>query len=214
MFTRKHVFRDIYPYVCTFKGCSQGTHLFERRHDWFHHERDVHRREWVCSCCRSAKTFGIKASFRDHLKQKNRRIKIWDSQMTVLVDQGERSIESEQPCPLCADKMLPQALQRHLGKHMEQLALFVIPGSVEDDENDDSDEMGEGDNQDKPEDLLDDDSEEPSSTSKTADIPKTEDVANSKTEPNTTADHTEFFELFQYNQPILGFHLLSFTSKH
>jgi hypothetical protein len=92
--------------------------------------------------------------------------------MTVLVDQGERSIESEQPCPLCADKMLPKALQRHLGKHMEQLALFVIPGSVEDDENNDSDEIGEGDNQDKPEDLLDDDSEEASSTSKTADIPR------------------------------------------
>ncbi|CCX33707.1 Similar to Putative ankyrin repeat protein L93; acc. no. Q5UPG5 [Pyronema omphalodes CBS 100304] len=133
--------------------------------------------------------------------------------MSVLVDQGERSNESEQPCPLCADKMLPKALQRHLGKHMEQLVLFIIPGSVEDDGNDESDEAGEVDDQDKLEDLPDDDSndgedeppntlnipesqriEEPSPTSKTADIPKTEDVAHSKTEQNTTADQTEFFE--------------------
>jgi hypothetical protein len=77
---RKHVFRDIRPYVCTFKGCSQATHLFERRHDWFYHERDVHRREWVCSCCHRAKTFGSKASFRTHL---NKRIAASTSQIVV-----------------------------------------------------------------------------------------------------------------------------------
>ncbi|KAI5801072.1 hypothetical protein FPQ18DRAFT_65659 [Pyronema domesticum] len=45
---QKHVFGDIRPYVCTYKECPQASHLFERRHDWFHHERDIHRREWIC----------------------------------------------------------------------------------------------------------------------------------------------------------------------
>jgi ankyrin repeat protein len=44
--------------------------------------------------------------------------------------------------------LLPKMLQKHLGHHMEQIALFVIPGSFEDDDNDDkiydNDDVSEG----------------------------------------------------------------------
>jgi hypothetical protein len=64
-----------------------------------------------------------------------------------MVDQNERAIESEQLCPLCGEKFQPKHLQKHLGRHMEQIALFVVPGSFEE-EVDDNEDEGEDEGED------------------------------------------------------------------
>ena len=48
---RRHFFRDLRPYVCTFDSCTEPNRLFETRHDWFDHEVRYHRREWYCVEC-------------------------------------------------------------------------------------------------------------------------------------------------------------------
>jgi ankyrin repeat protein len=65
-------------------------------------------------------------------------------EMNVLVDRGARSIESNQQCPLCQDKHFPRQLRSHLGRHLEQIALFILPGSSEQ-ENEDSDQSPDSD---------------------------------------------------------------------
>jgi hypothetical protein len=75
--------------------------------------------------------------------------------LSVLIDESERAVESGQPCPLWGIMLLPKILQKHLGKHMEQIALFVIPGSFEEDGDDDKDN-DEDNNDDEEDDDRDD----------------------------------------------------------
>lgn len=46
---RKHVLKDIRPYVCTFEDCN--LKLFAERHSWFEHEMQDHRCKWRCNFC-------------------------------------------------------------------------------------------------------------------------------------------------------------------
>ncbi|KAI1822191.1 hypothetical protein F4861DRAFT_410031 [Xylaria intraflava] len=44
---KRHVFRDLRPYICTFQQCHSAEKLFSSRHEWKHHEFQIHRRETV-----------------------------------------------------------------------------------------------------------------------------------------------------------------------
>ncbi|KAI5810621.1 hypothetical protein BZA77DRAFT_391361 [Pyronema omphalodes] len=147
---QKHVFRDIRPYVCTFRNCSQASRLYSSRHEWFHHECEFHRREWPCEHCDEVSSSC--QDFKDHITKRHRHLLRIET-MAVLVDRSERVVESSQPCPLCPETLTPKALQRHLGKHMQQIALFVLPGSLQEDEEDDDDNVEET----KDEDIDDED---------------------------------------------------------
>jgi hypothetical protein len=70
--TRRHVFRDLRPYICTVEGCTKSEYLFAPRHDWFQHEADVRRREWYCSPCDEA--FSVREHFGGHLEKKKKKI--------------------------------------------------------------------------------------------------------------------------------------------
>ncbi|KAI5816702.1 hypothetical protein BZA77DRAFT_311673 [Pyronema omphalodes] len=130
---KKHVFEDLRPYVCTFKDCTTASHLFSNRHDWFNHENDTHRREWFCNKCTEA--FTSADNFRVHLKSNHAEIishdQDPDQQLDIYIDRAERPIQSEQPCPLCDKKLNPRQLQSHLGRHMQQISLFSLPGVSE-----------------------------------------------------------------------------------
>ncbi|KAI5810627.1 hypothetical protein BZA77DRAFT_347636 [Pyronema omphalodes] len=135
---QKHVFRDIRPYVCTFRNCSQASRLYSSRHEWFHHECEFHRREWPCDHCDEVSSSS--QAFKDHITKRHRHLLDIES-IAVLVDRSERVVESSQPCPLCPETLTPKRLQRHLGKHMQQIALFVLPGSLQEDEEDQDDNV-------------------------------------------------------------------------
>ncbi|KAK7613008.1 hypothetical protein IWX49DRAFT_625423 [Phyllosticta citricarpa] len=44
---KKHVSKDLAPYVCTFDSCSTPFRRFEKRREWFEHELS-HRSKWKC----------------------------------------------------------------------------------------------------------------------------------------------------------------------
>ncbi|KAI5810619.1 hypothetical protein BZA77DRAFT_347632 [Pyronema omphalodes] len=197
---QKHVFRDIRPYVCTFRNCSQASRLYSSRHEWFHHECEFHRREWPCEHCDQVSSSS--QDFKDHITKRHRHLLGIES-MAMLVDRSERVVESSQPCPLCSEILTPKRLQSHLGKHMQQIALFVLPGSLQEEEEDDDDNVEET----KDEDVDDDDNygSEGSDNGSDARWSKVEDnggespglLSDSKsdsTEPETVVSEKDFFE--------------------
>ncbi|TVY38770.1 hypothetical protein LSUB1_G004396 [Lachnellula subtilissima] len=147
---KKHIFRDLKPYVCTFKECTMR--MFSSRNDWFSHEIQYHRREWVCPYCH-LNAFTDKPTFTKHLANIHS-ITLSTSQLDALVLQSEEPINKipAAACPLCDEweaNLLNTKLdsvashspgndqtqaygtikrfRTHLGRHMEQLALFALP---------------------------------------------------------------------------------------
>ena len=147
---RRHVFMDLRPYVCTFPNCQRSDYLFESTHEWFEHERMLHRREWFCGACQEI--LPSSRAFEHHLLASHGG-QIESVQLPALVRRSERAAESKQDCTLCGQvNLAPRILQRHIGRHMQQIALFVIPNSEkeegedgeDEDEDEDEDEGEEG----------------------------------------------------------------------
>ena len=137
----KHVHSDLASYVCTQDHCSHP--LFESRNQWFEHELEEHRRQWVCSVCEkrleSAQLFG------NHMRTQHSG-SFLESQLPALAARSARPLERipASACPLCDYEAIVkrkldldtgpepvtvkiQTFRNHLGRHLEQLALFVLP---------------------------------------------------------------------------------------
>lgn len=125
---RRHVYKDLRPYVCTFADCPRSDYLFDTRHEWFEHESLIHRREWFCNACKQS--YPQATMFKRHLETKHQEsFSSSKLQLDVVVRRGERAIEPGQSCPLCEEKNLsPRTFEKHVGRHMQQIALFVLPG--------------------------------------------------------------------------------------
>ncbi|KAH7327481.1 hypothetical protein BKA65DRAFT_68013 [Rhexocercosporidium sp. MPI-PUGE-AT-0058] len=189
---KKHVFRDLRPYVCTFKECN--LRMFRSRNEWFAHELQAHRREWTCATC--SKLFASKSSFKSHL--------LWHypamagSELDALILQSEEPMDRfpASACLICdeweAQIMNPNRnekrallndgkdvepygtktqFRRHLGRHMEQLALFALPRDNLDDVEDDSEREIPGE-------VHDDDSNASTGTTVSKHSAEITDIAN------------------------------------
>ncbi|OCL13569.1 hypothetical protein AOQ84DRAFT_429336 [Glonium stellatum] len=145
---RKHVLQDLEPYICTFPSCSLDS--FQSQHAWFEHELLLHRSRWVCSQCSGS--FGSSDELKEHISQRHRSV-ISGRQISAIVEQSKRSIDSIQPseCPFCDDPWAKDdqktttgeevlvvkldQFRRHVGHHLQQIALFALPRSTEGNEN-------------------------------------------------------------------------------
>jgi hypothetical protein len=150
------VFRDLMAYSCTFEHCNSG--LFESRIAWKSHELAEHRRDWQCPSCR--RDFGTRDFVVRHMSAEHPATE--DGLVHALVTAGspEHTSAKISDCPFCDDcnarpnllylEPTPQGeqtshefsipidiYQRHLSRHMEQLALFAVPPA-----NDDGDDEG------------------------------------------------------------------------
>jgi hypothetical protein len=131
---RRHVFRDLRPYVCTFEKCQDSERLFVTRHEWVSHEQQMHRRKWIClELCE--REFSTKAALEKHLVDQHTS----DNETPVLsrvADMCERGIDAteQSSCPICRETMSLSRLQEHLATHLEEIALGVLPVEVEEDE--------------------------------------------------------------------------------
>ncbi|OJD24621.1 hypothetical protein ACJ73_04019 [Blastomyces percursus] len=103
----RHVFDDLQPYVCTFRDCPTPNQAYSRRRTWFNHEKTAHRAA--------------------QLPQ-------GDSHAALLQSSGPMDTLSAVDCPLCREQVLSlHHLERHLARHLEQLALFALPKDVRED---------------------------------------------------------------------------------
>ncbi|KAI5803631.1 hypothetical protein DFH27DRAFT_53933 [Peziza echinospora] len=136
-----HIYKDILPYVCTFADCALSSKLFASRTEWFEHERHAHRQEWFCAICTadsrhdveaghdaSAHIFASKRQLLQHFRLAH--AGFLQGGHDSDVGRCHRDASSGQPCPLvCAPDREYDAvrLRHHVGQHMQQMALFVLP---------------------------------------------------------------------------------------
>ena len=146
---RKHAFADLRPYVCTFEECD--LRVFADRHTWFDHELECHRLEWCCRFC-SRPSFVSETELSTHMRHRHAQFSS-PTQLPALIKASRQSVDRipAKACPLChwdatlrdlnkhapADEILVVTLEqfrKHLGGHMEQLALFALPRKYKDEE--------------------------------------------------------------------------------
>ncbi|RDW77569.1 hypothetical protein BP6252_05622 [Coleophoma cylindrospora] len=163
---KKHVFQDLKPYVCTFEKCD--LKMFKSRREWFMHELQLHRREWTCQECShkafSTQAEFLKHLISSHKFDGNES----HLEAYILQSEEPVNRIPISACPLCddlqknnhesKDSSSPGALddgtddmakpsrqyitvkqfRSHLGRHLEQLALFALPRTEDNDMDDDS----------------------------------------------------------------------------
>ncbi|KLJ08554.1 hypothetical protein EMPG_16011 [Blastomyces silverae] len=116
----RHIFDDLEPYVCTFRDCPTPNQAYSRRRTWFNHEKTAHRAA--------------------QLPQR-------DSRAALLRSSGPVDTLSAVDCPLCRERVLSlHHLERHLARHLEQLALFAMPKDIREDNNQRDSQSGNDDN--------------------------------------------------------------------
>jgi CRP-like cAMP-binding protein len=140
---RKHAFSDLRPYVCTFGNCD--VKLFTDRGDWFEHELKQHRAHWYCHLCNGCNFASIEL-FRDHVRRHHAEFST-EKQLEAFAEASRHTIDRfiASDCPFCdfwestlriknsaipvSDTILvtPAQFRRHLGLHMQDLALFALP---------------------------------------------------------------------------------------
>ena len=129
---RRHIFRDLQPYICTHSDCSKAGAMFERRRDWFQHKTQIHRREWCCNAAGHDPSTD-KLEFVKHVESNHQEI-AEPAELTRILELFERPMErSQASCPLCpakGSKFFPaRRLEKHLAQHLEAFALFALPRS-------------------------------------------------------------------------------------
>lgn len=141
--------RDLKPYVCTSEDCDMK--LFPDRHTWFTHELQNHWVEWDCCFCTHS-PYRTRERFVKHVQAVHDG-KFADDQLPALVKVCQKPVDKLSPaaCPFCdvweaklreinqhmsVDETIvvtPQQFRHHIGRHMEQLALFAIPRGYRED---------------------------------------------------------------------------------
>jgi hypothetical protein len=136
-FDRRHVFRDIRPYVCTFEDCQDAGKLYASRNDWMYHELQIHRRQFVCWECHVA--YPNRHSMQDHIRSAHPTA-FGHSQMPIVLDLCSRQVSEtfQTHCVLCGKELQLLELQSHLAAHLEEIALFILPGILEEELEEDS----------------------------------------------------------------------------
>ncbi|KAL8689788.1 MAG: hypothetical protein Q9218_004619 [Villophora microphyllina] len=127
---KRHVLRDIQPYMCTFGGCNQTNTLFERRRDWIAHELQLHRTEWCCNT-QGHQVYGSRKEFHDHMQNQHSG-SFDDLQLDSLARMsGRPAVNLKFACPLCCSERFNDLsidrLEQHLGRHLEVIATFALP---------------------------------------------------------------------------------------
>ncbi|KAK8127054.1 uncharacterized protein PG998_002813 [Apiospora kogelbergensis] len=123
---KRHVFRDLRPYVCTVGGCADPDKQYAARYDWKYHEMQVHHRQWDCTVCRE--TFENRDMFRTHLSSSHS-MNLQERRVSTLLDMGERAKDdaSLSVCPLCFLAVQQIRLLDHVAGHIEEISLFALP---------------------------------------------------------------------------------------
>ncbi|KAL6408889.1 hypothetical protein AUP68_07837 [Ilyonectria robusta] len=143
---KKHIFRDLRPYVCLESACSTSSQLYLRRHEWMQHMIQEHWKTWYCSFGCS-ETFQSSKSFRSHTTHAHGQ-RVNHSHLDTLesLSSSHNPDKSQGTCPLCFDFDVksPKQYSNHVGEHLEHLALFSLP-RIENEETE-QDEASDGGN--------------------------------------------------------------------
>ncbi|MCJ1327768.1 hypothetical protein MMC10_004443 [Thelotrema lepadinum] len=141
---KRHVFEDLQPYICTFPSCDKHLVKFASRSQWSDHEFSAHRvlRSWNCPECEDSSSSA--ALLERHLRESHPLV--LDETQIPLVVASALSLQAapihDQECPLC--RAIPGKSKRnfvkHLARHLESIALAVLPRDSEEESEEESDQ--------------------------------------------------------------------------
>ncbi|KAI0100520.1 hypothetical protein GGR51DRAFT_532333 [Nemania sp. FL0031] len=135
---KKHIFRDLQPYICLAPSCLTQDYKFSRRSDWAYHMKQVHWRVWRCTC-EYERAFDSADEFRCHLRKVHDDLNLQQQDTLETIYSQNAFDKALGPCPLCIDEVNISSVTHystHVGEHLEQLALFALPQRTDDgDEN-------------------------------------------------------------------------------
>jgi hypothetical protein len=125
---RKHVLGDLQPYACTYPDCDLLEHAFESRDNWYKHETQHHRVEWFCNFD-GHQQYNEQSNFIAHM-EKDHQTAFDKGQLSLLRSMFQRPLRNpEGNCNLCLRSCAN--LKSHVGRHLEQIALFALPRTNE-----------------------------------------------------------------------------------
>ncbi|KAH8747795.1 hypothetical protein BGZ57DRAFT_835767, partial [Hyaloscypha finlandica] len=139
---KRHVFADLKPYICTFSDCKDALKTFPTRGMWETHEFDQHRFDTVLCCSVCSSSFPMEER-EGHLQAAHGILLEKKALATSLglYEQRKPHEAASLSCPLCL--CVPGKSRRnfvtHVGKHMESVALAVLPRENGSDSESDSD---------------------------------------------------------------------------
>ncbi|KAJ3541543.1 hypothetical protein NM208_g4558 [Fusarium decemcellulare] len=125
---KRHVFGDLRPYTCPLLGCTGSSMGFDRRHQWQSHVSQQHWQSWFCHFkCQEA--FESQEALKYHLSQKHLQTATEEHLSAISALAKKPTPESlAKECPLCHHKTTGlKAYVKHVGRHLEELALFALP---------------------------------------------------------------------------------------
>jgi hypothetical protein len=126
--------------ICTFQDCITADRIFESKHDWFAHEIRAHRQWWRCFFgCEN--TFQSSDGLREHFQViHTNSIDVLRLDEIIKACERQPDMQQKADCVLCGAKMASlKVLRTHMGRHMEDLALFALPSNTEYDSDTDDD---------------------------------------------------------------------------
>ncbi|KAL9116889.1 MAG: hypothetical protein Q9187_006582, partial [Circinaria calcarea] len=137
-----HVFSDLQPYICTFENCPEHLLQFKTRAAWGDHEFSKHRfhHKWQCSFC--SQLYPDIGVCRAHLIETHKinSERLLDEEVHFIQDKIQPLPIEQEMCHICGEKpaATKRAFLKHVGRHMEKIALMALPGIDDGSEDDDS----------------------------------------------------------------------------
>lgn len=129
---RRHVFGDLRPFTCLLSQCAESNVDFDRRHNWQLHVSRYHWSSWHCPF-KCEGSFPSAAELSRHVKDKH--LPNGDDQeleTVVLLGKKTASADIINQCPVCGSVVSGlKDYIKHVGRHLEQLALFSLPSLEE-----------------------------------------------------------------------------------
>ena len=125
---RQHVFEDLPPYVCVSETCDSAVKSFSRRREWARHNDTMHDKTWVCPYA-CGKSVNSPAELRSHVAAEHRHSVLPHGLQKATITSGRTvEVSTSASCPLCTRHCKPgKPWTKHVGHHLEQLALFSLP---------------------------------------------------------------------------------------
>ncbi|KAG5658043.1 hypothetical protein KAF25_006994 [Fusarium avenaceum] len=125
---KRHIFGDLRPFTCLFSQCTESNIDFDRRHNWQLHVSKYHWSSWHCPF-KCEGLFPSATELALHVKAKH--LLTGDEQeLRTVVSLGERVAltDTANQCPVCGSTVSGlKKYVKHVGRHLEQLALFALP---------------------------------------------------------------------------------------
>ena len=126
--TRRHVFADLRPYLCTFPDCEDSARSYRTRMRFVMHELKVHRGHWICHC----PSAGCHETFQDSETQLQH-VKTHELGPSILLPEMILNPVQRSDCLICGERIETGRvhLARHVGRHMEEISFAVVTKTYE-----------------------------------------------------------------------------------